>query len=192
MFTPPQLAFLGRELEMAPVGSALEIGCANGDTTVWLNRWMDAVGIDRPYIAIDTFSGFPSRDIAVEADRGRDPRRLYKSFRGPTRQRFAHSMRINGGIGRVQTITADATTVDYARFAPIAFALVDIDLYRSVRNVLERVYPYVIDGGVIVVDDCTSGEFEGAGEAYTEFCQAHGLPEHVVHDKLGVIRRRAV
>src|SRR4051794_2440720 len=73
MFTPPQLAFLGRELELAPAGSALEIGCANGDTTVWLNRWLDAIGTDRAYVAIDTFSGFPSRDIAVEADHARDP-----------------------------------------------------------------------------------------------------------------------
>jgi O-methyltransferase len=187
MFTPPQLAFLGRELELAPAGSALEIGCANGDTTVWLNRWLAAVRSERQYFAIDTFSGFTTRDIAVEADRGRDPRRLSESFRGPTRERFAHSMRINGDPGSVHTVTADATTIDYARFAPIAFALVDVDLYRSVRHVLERLYPHVVDGGVIVVDDCAPGVFEGADEAYREFCGAHGLPVRVVHDKLGVI-----
>src|SRR3954471_7468294 len=88
MFTPPQLAFLGRELEAAPGGSALEIGCANGATTVWLNQWLAAAGVDRAYVAIDTFAAFLSRDIAVEAERGRDPRRISKSFRGPTRQRF--------------------------------------------------------------------------------------------------------
>ena len=187
MFTPPQLAFLGQELERAPTGSALEIGCANGDTTVWLNRWLDEAGTERPYIAIDTFSGFSSRDLAVEAQRGRDARWLSKSFRGPTRQRFAHSLRVNGGISRVQAIAADATTIDYSRFAPIAFALIDVDLYRSVREVLEHVYPHVTQGGIIVVDDCAPGVFEGADEAYQEFCAAHGVPARVVHGKLGLL-----
>ena len=189
MFTPPQLAFLGRELEAAPAGTALEVGCANGDTTVWLTRWLDEGGSDRPYVAIDTFAGFPDRDIAVESQRGRDPRRLTGSFRGPTRERFAHSMRVNGLDGRVRVIAADATEVDYAQFAPIAFALVDVDLYRSVLATLERIHPHLADDGVLVVDDCAPGVFEGADEAYREFCDVHGLPVRVEHGKLGVIRR---
>jgi O-methyltransferase len=112
-----------------------------------------------------------------------------RAFRGPTRQRFAHSLRVNGREGRVQTIAADATTIDYAQFAPIGFALVDVDLYRSVRDVLARLYPHVAEGGVIVVDDCAPGDFEGANEAYQEFCREHELPVRVEHDKLGVIRR---
>jgi predicted O-methyltransferase YrrM len=188
MFTPPQLAFLGRELDRAPVGTALEVGCANGDTTVWLSHWMDAAGTDRPYVAIDTFSGFLSRDIAVEAEHGRDPNRFSRSFRGPTRQRFDHAMSVNG-IARVQVISADATILDYAQFAPVAFALIDVDLYRPVRETLERVYPHVREGGVIVVDDCTSGAFEGAFEAYRAFCDAQYLPVRVEQGKLGVIRK---
>ncbi len=190
MFTPPQLAFLGLELERAPAGTALEIGCANGESTVWLNRWLDAAGIDRRYVAIDTFAGFPRGDIEVEAGRGRDPNVLAHSFRGPTRQRFDHAVRING-IGRVEAVVADATTIRYSRFAPVAFALVDVDLYRSVREVLNGVYPHLAEGGVIVVDDCGGpGIFEGAGEAYREFCEQHGLRQRVEHGKLGVIRRQ--
>ncbi len=190
MFTPPQLAFMGLELEKAPAGTALEIGCANGESTVWLNRWLDAAGIGRRYIAIDTFAGFPSRDIAVEAERGRDIKPLARSFRGPTRQRFEHALRVNG-IRRVEAVAADATTVEYSRFAPVAFALVDVDLYRSVHEVLDRLYPHLAKGGVIIVDDCGGpGIFEGAGEAYKEFCHQRGLVEHIEHGKLGVIRRQ--
>lgn len=189
MFTPPQLAFLGRELEAAPAGTALEIGCANGDTTVWLLRWLQEAGVDRAYVAIDTFAGFPDRDIAGEAQRGRDPRRYRASFRGPTRQRFAHSVSVNGVADRVRVVTADATDLEYGQFAPIAFALVDVDLYRSVLATLERIVPHMADGGVIVVDDCAPGDFEGADEAYREFCETNGLPVQIEHGKLGVIRR---
>jgi hypothetical protein len=187
MFTPPQLAFLGRELETGPPGSALEIGCANGDTTVWLNRWMADVGLERRYVAIDTFRGFLSRDIAEEAERGRDPNRFTQSFRGPTRKRFDHAMSVNG-IGRVEPVAADSTSLDYARFAPVAFALIDVDLYRPVRETLDRVFPHLADGGVIVVDDCAPGDFEGALEAYREFCQEREVPVRIEHGKLGLIR----
>jgi hypothetical protein len=188
MFTPPQLGFLGRELEKAPPGTALEIGCANGDTTVWLNLWMEAAGTERRYVAIDTFTGFPRRDIAVEAERGRDPRRYAKSFRGPTRKRFEHAMAVNG-IERVEVVAADSTSLDYAQFAPIAFALLDVDLYRPVRLTLDRVYPWLVEGGTIAVDDCAPGPFEGALEAYRDFCREHDLPLRVERGKLGLVTR---
>jgi len=186
MFTPPQLALLGRELEMAPPGTALEIGCANGDTTVWLNLWMAAAGIERRYVAIDTFSGFLSRDMAVEADHGRDGRRYARSFRGPTRKKFDHAISTNR-IRGVEVVTGDATTLDYRRFAPAAFVLVDVDLYRPVRETLERVYPTLVKGGTIIVDDCCPGDFEGALEAYQEFCREHGKAVRIEHEKLGLI-----
>lgn len=188
MFTPPQLALLGRLLEAAPAGTALEIGCANGDTTVWLNLWMSAAGLERRYVTVDTFTGFRHGDIAVEAERGRDPRRYRNSFRGPTREKFEHAMTVNA-IERVEVVAADSTRLDYAQFAPIAFALVDVDLYQPVRLTLHRVYPLLAEGGTIVVDDCAPGPFEGALEAYREFCLEQELPVRVEHGKLGLITR---
>jgi O-methyltransferase len=190
MFTPPQLAFLGPGLETAPGGTAVEIGCANGDTTVSLNRWIDATKTDRRYVVVDTFAGFSSADIAIEMARGRNTQGFTKSFRGPTQQRFHHSMRVNG-IGRVEVVIADAGSVDYSWFAPIAFALIDVDLYRPVRGALDRVFPHLAGGGLIVVDDCGPGRFEGAGEAYREFCEEQGLTAQIEHEKLGVIRRES-
>jgi O-methyltransferase len=188
MFTPPQLAFLGHQLEAAPAGTAIEVGCANGDTTVWLNRWIDSTTTDRRYVAIDTFRGFSSEDIAIEAARGHSTRGFNKSFRGPTRQRFEHSMRVNG-IARVEVVVGDAGSLDYSSFAPIAFTLIDVDLYRPVRGALERIFPHLAEGGVIVVDDCGAGKFEGAGEAYREFCEGQEHPPQIEHEKLGLIRR---
>jgi predicted O-methyltransferase YrrM len=188
MFTPDQLGFLGHELEAAPPGAVVEVGCANGDTTAWLNLWMDATKTERRYVAIDTFRGFSDEDIAIEAAQGRDTRGFTKSFRGPTRQRFDHSMRVNG-ITRVEVVTADAGSLDYSSYAPIAFALVDVDLYRPVRGALERVFPHLADGGLIVVDDCGPGKFEGAGEAYREFCEERGLSPQIEHRKLGLVTR---
>jgi hypothetical protein len=34
----------------------------------------------------------------------------------------------------MQAVPTDATTIDSSQFVPIAFALIDIDLYRPVRR----------------------------------------------------------
>ena len=64
-FTPPQLCFLCQCIEDTRHigGSIAEIGCAGGSTTVFLNKYMEAQNIEKTYYAVDTFSGFVSRDI---------------------------------------------------------------------------------------------------------------------------------
>ena len=48
---------------------------------------------------------------------------------------------------------ADASTFDYSSLGTVAFALVDVDLYRPVANSLRALLPVMEPGGIIVVDD---------------------------------------
>ena len=67
-FTPPQLLFMCQCLEdtSGVAGAVAEIGCAAGHTTIFLNKFMDASNIEKPYFAIDTFSGFVTEDVELE------------------------------------------------------------------------------------------------------------------------------
>src|SRR5438045_9739817 len=73
MFSPAQLAFLCSCLEQAVAvpGGICEIGCAQGASTVFLNRHLDWLEVTRPYTAVDTFGGFTEEDVTKEIERGK-------------------------------------------------------------------------------------------------------------------------
>ena len=59
------------------------------------------------------------------------------------------------------------------------------------KKVLPKIYNNLVPGGVIVVDDCSpiQSKYDGAGEAYREFCKEIKHDEDIVLSKLGVIRK---
>jgi Macrocin-O-methyltransferase (TylF) len=82
MFEPDQLiqiCMLGESCGSVE-GAFLEIGCAGGTTTVFLNKYLKRRGIDKKYFAIDTFHGFEAEDIRCESDRGKDITTLPEVF----------------------------------------------------------------------------------------------------------------
>lgn len=191
MFTPSQLAFLVSTLDeaLSVEGNIVEVGCAYGHTTVFLNRHLDEADPGRRYFAVDTFSGFTEDDIEHErTQRGR----LYDygDFRFNSLGKFTRTMDRNG-ITRVTPIRADANTFRFEDLAPIAFCLVDVDLYQVVTNTLDRVHPLVPAGGAIVVDDCDEDHpvWGGGYEAYRDFVARMGLPCVIERRKLGLIRK---
>ena len=63
MFNPHQLVFLTECIKSVAnvAGCFVEVGCAHGATTVFLNKFMNVERIKRDYYAIDTFSGGRAR-----------------------------------------------------------------------------------------------------------------------------------
>jgi O-methyltransferase len=188
MYSPSQLWFLCQQItNTAEVpGSILEVGCAWGATTVFLNRHIDELGLDVDYYVVDTFEGFTDDDIRTERERGR---RYYydAAFHGNNKAWFDRTMRRNH-VARVTSFRADAATFDYKKTAPFRFVLIDVDLYRPVLATLEAIYDLVSPGGIIVIDDCKQGgEWGGAYEAFLEFAKANSLEATITHGKLGLI-----
>lgn len=192
-FRPGQLAFLVSMLdEVKEVGgSIVEVGCFSGATTIFLSEHLRDQGRPCRYIAIDTFTGFLEADVAHElTERGKSSdRELYASaFVLNRRSWVRRSLDLSGHSG-VDLVEADAGNLDFRQFAPIAFALIDVDLYRPVARSLRAIAPFMSRGGRIVVDDCRPGQaYDGALDAYTEWCEDSRRPLEIVHGKLGVIR----
>ena len=70
--------------------------------------------------------------------------------------------------GRIHTIVGDVcTTLDTTVPANIALLRLDTDWYRSTVKELEVLYPRLVSGGVLIIDDY--GHFKGARQAVDEY-----------------------
>ncbi len=194
-FFPSQLAFFCDCVDKTQnvPGSIVEVGCSLGQTTIYLNTHMHFNGIEKPYICIDTFSGFTREDISYEVDkRQKNKKELDAAFTINSKKWFDETIRSHEQYGtkRVTSYEADVNKFDFKNTIPsISFALVDVDLYLPVKSGLEKIYPLMSKGGIIVVDDCNREHklWDGAYKAYMEFIKTHHLPEKIILGKLGII-----
>lgn len=190
-FTPAQLGFLCDCLDetLDLPGCVIEVGCARGSTTIFLNRHLQARGTEKPYYALDTFSGFTRRDVSHEVDARGKSVNLQTHFAVNDQRWFDRSMQL-AGCRNVHSIKCDASTFDYSSIGAIALALCDVDLYLPTKSALNSIYDQLLPGGLIVCDDCvSSGIYDGAMLAYRETVVEKGMAERIVHDKLGVIAK---
>jgi hypothetical protein len=188
--TPAQMIKL-REflLSVNAPGAYLEVGAAEGNTTCWLGQSMQEACCLRRMFVIDTFSGFTAADKAAEYQRGKE-RGLYDSyFLNNSQKWFDESMK-RASLD-VLSFAGDCSTFDYSQLGSIAFALLDVDLYRPVTLALPGIYAQMAQGGMIVEDDCDPQNqlWDGADQAYREFCLQHGIKPEVVAGKFGIIRK---
>ena len=191
-FTPPQLCFLCQCVEETRqvAGSIAEVGCANGLTTIFLNKYMTCQNIEKAYYTIDTFSGFVVDDIQYEVTNRGKSEKLFKRFQVNKKKWFDGTMRSND-ISRVRSFEADINKFDVAALGPLSFILLDVDLYRPIKKSLPELYKMLSPGGIMIVDDCDPLHirWDGSDQAYKEFMKELGQPGQVVHGKLGVIRK---
>lgn len=192
LFRPAQLAYLVSTLDDVRdvKGCVVEAGCFVGATTIYLREHLKDIG-QRKYVAIDTFDGFVPTDVDHELQsrgKGGQESNLVGGFSLNRKQWMEKSLQL-AGHSDVQIVQADVGALDYKQFGPIAFALIDVDLYLPVQRALERIAPHMSPGGRIIVDDCKAENvYDGALQAYTEFCTARGQKPEIVHEKLGVLR----
>jgi O-methyltransferase len=193
MFNPNQLHFFAQQLDATRDvrGGILEVGCAYGATTVFLKRHMAAEGIEKRYTCVDTFNGFTSADVAYErAERGKTY--PYDDFTANSKRRFERTLRMNH-ISGVDVERCDIRDFDVSGLTPLAFCMLDVDLYRPTAGALPRLWEALNPGGVLVVDDCDpdpfDDTFDGAGAAFREFAAQIEQPAEVVCGKLGILRK---
>ena len=198
LHTPAQLAFLCRCLDETRdiPGCIVEVGCYRGETTLYLNYHMTSEGIEKPYAAIDTFSGYKRADLDVDVQYGTHPD-VYPTRFEVNDQRWFDAAMLRSGFtrGRVRSIAADAGAFDFARLGPIAFCLSDVVLDKPTRLGLPRIWDALSPGGIIVVDSVdpslqAPGCYFGSCHAYHDFVEELGLDPRFECRQYGVLTKQ--
>jgi O-methyltransferase len=167
-------------------GDVVEVGVAYGHITIVLNRLMEELGIEKKYIAIDTFSGFLPKDIGYERENRNKIADDYSAFQVNAKPWFDETMKLNY-INRVASYALDAS--DFVFSEPVSFCLLDVDIYIPTKKVLEHIWPFMSPGGIILVDDCKdNSNFDGAFQAYKEFVAEQGLQAELQFGQ-GILRK---
>jgi hypothetical protein len=152
-------------------GSFVECGVWRGGSMMAVAFTLLRLGVsDRDLFLFDTFAGMTAAE-AIDTDyRGVwkpasvDEGELAVSLED-VRSALARTgydpTRVHLVEGRVED-----TLPDYAP-APVALLRLDTDFYRSTLHELTHLYPRLVEGGVLVVDDY--GHFRGARRAVDEY-----------------------
>jgi O-methyltransferase len=191
MFSPQSLVTLTRCIEETKdvPGCYVEAGCAYGATTVFLNKFMHHAGISKRYIAIDTFSGFVEEQADHETEKFGKPNALAHFFSVNKKAWYDYKLACDGVKG-VESVESDVMRFNFAAIAPIAFCLIDVDLYLPVKDILPKIYSCLAPGGIIVTDDCNPTHlWNGAYHAYMEFMQAQELEPQIENGVLGIVKK---
>lgn len=188
---PGQLAAMVELIESTRASGAAvaEIGVAQGDTSVFLLEHLKSVGDTRELLLFDTFSGFTEESISFEVSNRKKNAGDYDKFRYGDEERFNRNL-ATAGYDRFRTFKGDAAKFDWSSIGPIGAVLLDIDLYQPTIAILEAIYPRIVSGGGIVVDDCLADSpWDGSLQAYQEFIDKHDLPFVRAGHKGGLIRK---
>jgi O-methyltransferase len=175
---PGQLAAIVNLINdtQASGGAVIEIGVAQGDTSSFILEHMKTTGDARTVYLMDTFEGFTEDSIEHEVNARGKPAAAYDAFRYGSEALFTKYIRA-AGYDKFKTIRGDASKFDWATLGGIGAVLLDIDLYEPTIKILNGIWPHVVPGGGVVVDDCLAGSpWDGSLQAYEEFIAAHNLP----------------
>jgi hypothetical protein len=189
---PIQLATLVMELERVKnfTGNIVEIGVARGMTTRFLSQHIVNQELDKTltYYAIDTFDSFTGDDLKYEVEqRGKSLFEL-KGFEYNDYKTWQKNF---DEFPFVRAIKSDCATYDYKNIMPIKLTFLDVDLYLPTKKVLPKIYEATISGGVILVDDVLNNTtYDGAYQAFMEFCEEQKLPATVIGNKCGYIQKQ--
>ena len=71
---------------------------------------------------------------------------------------------------------------------PIKLSFLDVDLYLPTKNALSKLYDVTVTGGVILIDDVLNNNtYDGAFQAYMEFCSSKNIIPKVIGNRCGII-----
>jgi len=168
-------------------GAFVECGVAKGGSTMAMAYTLLELGAsDRELYLYDTFEGMPEPE---DVDRGRFGEPAAKSWR-KRRDEAGHSTWINHGLDEVRANLAltgypdarlhfvkgkvEETLPGAAPEGAIAILRLDTDWYASTRAELDYLYPKLVRGGIVIIDDYF--RWQGARKAVDEYVEEHRIP----------------
>lgn len=158
---------LGQTIAYKVPGDIIEAGCYKGHTSVFLQKMLLWLAPEKKLHLYDSFQGLPS---FAPQDRGTaHPHLIYQGAVATTQESVVkHFAERNCPLPRIVPGWFWDTMPKKLPDA-ISFALLDGDLYRSIRVPLECVWPRLSPGGIVVVDDYSWDGTNGCTDAVNEF-----------------------
>jgi O-methyltransferase len=169
-------------------GALAECGVWRGGSVLAMILTLRELGVrDRDIYLYDTFEGMTRPTEADTSSRHPPALEAWEETGGrPYRELFGPEVFSEGSVRR--TLLSTGYPEERLHFvrgpveetlpggAPERLALLrlDTDWYESTRHELEHLYPRLVDGGVLIVDDY--GHWEGARRAVDEYFAASTAP----------------
>jgi O-methyltransferase len=143
----------------------------------------EVLGADRQYFLFDSFEGLPpareeldgASAVAWQTDT-KSPN--YYNNCAAAEEEAAGAMKLSGATSfSLVKGWFNQTLPSFTPPCEIAVLRLDCDWYDSVRLCLERLYPHVAPGGIVIVDDYYT--WDGCAHAVNEFISGFAPPDAV-------------
>lgn len=165
-------------LEEGVTGDLIETGVWRGGACIFMRAILAAYGVsDRTVFVADSFRGLPPPDLDNPEDRGsrfhhqRDLRVDIESVR----ENFRKYDLLDEQVVFLEGWFAD--TLPDARIDHLAVLRLDGDMYGSTMDSLENLYPKLVPGGFVIVDDYRLGPCRAA---VTEYRESQGIEDEIL------------
>jgi O-methyltransferase len=162
-------------------GDIVECGVWRGGVMLLAKALCEGSPLSRNFYLFDTFAGMSEPTDADITRDGRSAVGLYDQYRKPTHSEWCYAsledvrenFRTNGLLdssvmfvkGKVEETLRDPKNLPKS----IALLRLDTDFYESTKTELEVLYPRLVPGGVLIIDDY--GHWQGARKATDEYFQ---------------------
>ncbi len=152
-------------------GDVIECGVYRGASLFKICRRVSDLSPAKVVYACDSFEGFPPEQV------GRWDRTLFRPLR-KLRNKFTHSWDMPERIEvfsrlfdvSVQTIKGRfSETLPSCGKREYCFIHLDADLYLSIKDCMQALFPCLVPGGIMVLDDYDSVKWPGVKRAVDEY-----------------------
>ena len=143
-----------------PSGHIVEFGSYKGGNAIFLAYVAGKLYPGMKVYSLDTFSGMPATDVAIDAHSQGD----FKDVDLRELREFAMSNGLKN-LEFAQGLFQDTAPNILREASQISLAHIDCDIYSSVAYSYEVVREYMVSGGYLVFDDAAVSSCLGATEA---------------------------
>ena len=169
--------YLGRMLGLITHldGGVVECGVGEARTFQMLALLLQEENKGRSLWGFDSFEGFP--EPSAEDTSPRNPKKgEWKRMTRSEVYEILKSLRITTPVHVRQGYFKD--TLRDVKLPPITLLHLDVDLYKSYKTCLEKLFPLVVEGGVVLFDEYLNEaelrKFPGASRAIDEYIGTTG------------------
>lgn len=177
---------LTRALQNSARGSVVEMGCYAGTTSLFIARLLNIQKYTREFHVYDSFEGLPAKR---SEDQSRAGEQFVIGELKASKKQFVINFK-KAGLPLPFIHKGWFSQLSSSDVPPeVVFAFLDGDYYESIHDSLKLIWPHLVDGAVVVVDDYANEALPGAARAVDEWLDTHSAGLRV-ENSLAIITPR--